>query len=282
MHDRPRPGRLLHTEAKRSRTFGPAYAIRPVSWCIQAWCPAAKTGLAGGLRGPLVQVRLPAYIFRRRTVSSNTWFLTIRVGISARSPTTPILPFALATVGPLVDAVDPNLTPFRNRGGKLIVYHGFNDPDISPINSINYFDDVVRNFTGTPCGIPIAMLRAKTQMFFRLFMVPGMQHCSGGPGADQFDALTALEQWVEQGQAPDRITASKVTNGAVQFTRPSVSVSAVSAVQRHWQRQRRCGLDVCGKSVAEIRSSTTAPLGGERRFYCNAAPHLKVAQCRGS
>jgi feruloyl esterase len=112
------------------------------------------------------------------------------------------------------------VTPFRNRGGKLIVYHGFSDPDISPINSINYFDDVVRNFTGTPSAIPIAMLRAKTQMFFRLFMVLGMQHCSGGAGADQFDALTALEQWVEQGQAPDGITASKVMNGAVQFTRP--------------------------------------------------------------
>mgnify|MGYP003347387366 CR=1 FL=1 len=56
--------------------------------------------------------------------------------------------------------------------------------------------------------------------FIRLFMVPGMLHCSGGPGADQFDALTALEHWVEQGDAPDMLRASKVVNGAVVRTRP--------------------------------------------------------------
>ncbi len=132
------------------------------------------------------------------------------------------LPFALAKVGPLVDAVDPNLQRFQARGGKLIMYHGFSDPDISPTNSINYFDSVVatqRPGRGNGIGEDRVALR-RTQEFLRLFMVPGMNHCAGGPGTDQFDMVTALEKWVEQGTAPDSILASHVANGAVTFTRP--------------------------------------------------------------
>ena len=61
---------------------------------------------------------------------------------------------------------------------------------------------------------------AEVQEFFRLFMVPGMGHCRGGPGPDQFDALSALESWVEDGVAPDQIVASKVEDGEVVQTRP--------------------------------------------------------------
>jgi feruloyl esterase len=132
------------------------------------------------------------------------------------------LPFALATVGPLVDAVDPNLEPFQSRGGKLIMYHGFSDPDISPTNSINYFESVVamqRPGKGNGIGEDRVALR-RTEAFLRLFMVPGMNHCAGGPGTDQFDMVTALENWVEQSSAPERILASHVANGVVTFTRP--------------------------------------------------------------
>ena len=59
-----------------------------------------------------------------------------------------------------------------------------------------------------------------TQDFFRLFMVPGMGHCSGGPGPDRFDALSALENWVENGIAPESITASKIVDGEVTRSRP--------------------------------------------------------------
>ena len=123
---------------------------------------------------------------------------------------------------PLVDAVDPNLQPFQARGGKLIMYHGFSDPDISPTNSINYFDSVVatqRPGRGNGIGEDRVALR-RTQEFLRLFMIPGMNHCAGGPGTDQFDMVTALEKWVEQGTAPDSILASHVANGGVTFTRP--------------------------------------------------------------
>jgi feruloyl esterase len=60
----------------------------------------------------------------------------------------------------------------------------------------------------------------RTREFFRLFMVPGMQHCSGGPGPNTFDMLTALENWVEKGEAPERVVASHLTGGVVDRTRP--------------------------------------------------------------
>ena len=119
-------------------------------------------------------------------------------------------------LGRIFDAIDPDLRPFRARGGKLIQYHGFSDPDIPPTNSINYFENVVRTIGGR--NDPRAL--ADTKEFYRLFMVPGMQHCSGGPGTSRFDALTALEQWVEQKRAPEQIMASRMTNGKVDRTRP--------------------------------------------------------------
>jgi feruloyl esterase len=126
--------------------------------------------------------------------------------------------FALHTTGPSLDAIDPDLRDLEKRGSKLIVYHGFSDPDISPLNSINYFESVVEFNARRRHGREDALER--TQDFFRLFMVPGMQHCSGGPGPNTFDMLTALENWVEKGQAPNRVVASHSTNGVVDRTRP--------------------------------------------------------------
>ena len=121
------------------------------------------------------------------------------------------------TMAHVLDAADPNLEPLKQRGGKIIHYHGFSDPDIAPRNSINYFLSVV-GAEAESAGPRKAL--AETQEFYRLFMVPGMNHCGGGPGANSFDTLTALENWVEHGQAPARIIASHSTGGAVDFTRP--------------------------------------------------------------
>jgi feruloyl esterase len=126
--------------------------------------------------------------------------------------------FALSKVGDSLDAVDPDLRKLKAFGSKLIVYHGWSDPDISPLNTINYFEDVVSFMSHRREDRADALER--TQGFFRLFMVPGMQHCSGGPGPNTFDMLTALENWVEKGQAPDRIIASHLTAGVVDRTRP--------------------------------------------------------------
>jgi tannase/feruloyl esterase len=117
-----------------------------------------------------------------------------------------------AKMGPLV-AMNPDLREFKARGGKLIMYHGWNDQSVAPENSVNYYESVSR------------LLGAKqTDQFLRLFMAPGMQHCRGGPvlaaGPDMFDELGAVEQWVEQGHAPEKIIASHSIDGVVDRTRP--------------------------------------------------------------
>jgi feruloyl esterase len=127
------------------------------------------------------------------------------------------LAYTIEKLGPALDANDPDLRALRDRGGKLIVYHGWSDADISPLATIDYYQQVVSEMAST--AEPEAGL-AEVQEFFRLFMVPGMGHCRGGPGPDQFDALSALEAWVEDGVAPDRLIASKVQDGEVVRSRP--------------------------------------------------------------
>jgi feruloyl esterase len=118
------------------------------------------------------------------------------------------MPKAIAKLSPTIDAADPDLSGFDKHGGKLIQYHGWSDPGVSPLSSVNYYEKVERTMKVDPMS------------FYRLFMVPGMQHCVGGPGADHFDALSALEQWVEQGEAPDQIVAAHMTGGKIDWTRP--------------------------------------------------------------
>jgi len=118
-------------------------------------------------------------------------------------------------VAPVMNSTNPDLSKFRAHGGKMILLHGWSDPNIPAQNSINYCESVVANMehqADKDVKAGAVATRGKVDDFFRLFMVPGMWHCSGGPGPNTFDALSALEQWVEKGIPTDKIIATKYTN----------------------------------------------------------------------
>jgi feruloyl esterase len=111
---------------------------------------------------------------------------------------------------PFMAAVEKDLTPFKKRGGKLLMYTGWMDPVVPPQDTVAYYEGVAKVMGGV----------AATRDFYRLFMAPGMGHCAGGPGPNQFDAVSALEQWVEKGVAPEKLLATHSTNGKPDRTRP--------------------------------------------------------------
>ena len=114
------------------------------------------------------------------------------------------------TLASALNAIDPDLSAFKAHGGKLISYHGWADALITGHYAVQYYEDVLAAMGGLE----------ETTDFYRLFMAPGVAHCRGGPGPDRFDAVAAIERWVEQGEAPDRIVASKVVDGEVRRSRP--------------------------------------------------------------
>jgi feruloyl esterase len=113
---------------------------------------------------------------------------------------------------------NPDLRVFRSLGGKMIQYHGWGDPAITPLGSIDYYKSVLAAM-GSLLDLDPKSALTDTQDFYRLFMAPGMGHC-GVPGGYNFDGVAALDQWVTQGKAPDRIIMSHTTNGQVDRTHP--------------------------------------------------------------
>ena len=108
----------------------------------------------------------------------------------------------------IFDATDTDLSAFQRRGGKLMMYFGWADPQLNARMGVEYYEQVVEK------------MGASTADFFRLFMVPGMFHCGGGVGTGVFDVATPLVKWVESSTPPERIEASRVVAGKVVRTRP--------------------------------------------------------------
>jgi feruloyl esterase len=111
-------------------------------------------------------------------------------------------------VGKLMNATDPDLSRFRDRGGKILMYMGWADPALNPLMGVGYYEDVLRQ------------MGPSTREFFKLYMMPGVFHCNGGVGPACFDPLARVISWVEKGKAPEAIVAQQVEGGKVSRTRP--------------------------------------------------------------
>ncbi len=109
-----------------------------------------------------------------------------------------------------INATSTDLKPFVAHKGKLIMYHGWTDTNITPRATVDYFESVVKQMGGVD----------RTAQSVRLFMVPGMNHCGGGEGPNVFSMVNALEKWVEDGAAPEQVLASHLTGGKADRTRP--------------------------------------------------------------
>lgn len=101
-----------------------------------------------------------------------------------------------AEAAALLNATDPDLSEYRDAGGKIIMWHGWSDAGLSALDSIEYYDSVEQQ-------------NPALRGYFRLFLMPGVSHCEGGPGPDRADWISAIELWVEDGIAPEYLIASK-------------------------------------------------------------------------
>ena len=135
----------------------------------------------------------------------------------------------------VMNATDPNMKAFFARGGKLLLYHGWSDPNVPAVNTIKYYKSVVENLGGA----------SNASNSVRLFMAPGMGHCGGGEGPNVFDKVGALERWVEQGKAPD----------------------ALIAIAQH---QRQGGSHASAVPLSSGRQSTRAPAASTTRPISSA------------
>ncbi|UHQ24881.1 tannase/feruloyl esterase family alpha/beta hydrolase [Lysobacter sp. 5GHs7-4] len=152
-----------------------------------------RLGLAKGMHAYLAQEKNPPQGYSYRQFDFSTEMHKLEAMSRLYDPVAPY--------------TAPDLKAFQARGGKLIVYHGWADPTVSPMNTLDYYAKVTAQAGGLD----------KVREWFRVYMVPGMNHCRGGGVPDRFDLLTAIVNWVEKGETPGRIVATQYEGKAVTF-----------------------------------------------------------------
>jgi hypothetical protein len=118
-------------------------------------------------------------------------------------------PARMAGFAAQFNTTDPDLQPFKRRGGKIIHYHGWADPMVTALMSVDYYESVLKRIGDKG-----------TKEFYRLFLIPGMFHCGGGVGCDAVDWVAPIVDWVERGAAPGRLMGSRVEGSETKRTRP--------------------------------------------------------------
>ena len=139
----------------------------------------------------------------------------------------------LVSESPYNSSISLDIEKFAKRGGKIIWYHGISDPGPPVTFTTTYYNALAKKSGG---------LR-QVDKFSRLYLIPNMGHCSGGPATDQFDMLTPLVDWVENGVAPEEIVASgsNFTSAPDQTEPAALSVSRGSALRRQYSRRANRG-----------------------------------------
>ncbi len=160
---------------------------------------------------PSIQYALGTEIFKYLIFQDSTWDYST-YNFTDFSQTTK---YASA----YLDATSTDYSKFKNHGGKMIIYHGWNDWALSPFVTINHYEQVKKE-------------DADLKNYIRLFLIPGMLHSSGGPGPDQADWIEVISNWVEKDLAPERVVMSKLKNNKVILTRPVFPYPEISVYDR--------------------------------------------------
>jgi len=189
------------------RIYDGAKTSKGEKYYSRGMIPGAESGMTFTLAG--TETMPPMF---RSVMKSNMQYLAFETDPPLTEDPIPFDfdedPQKMKFMNQLMGGTDPNLTGLKQSGGKLLLYHGWNDESLHPTASVDYWKAVQSEMAPSE----------KIDDFFRLFMIPGMQHCGAGPGADTIDFLTVMETWVEQDSAPDELVAYK-TDGKRTFER---------------------------------------------------------------
>jgi feruloyl esterase len=169
---------------------------QPAGW--SAWIVGPNPQLAA-LKQPSLRFAFGTGIFKYLVFNNPDWDYSTYEFANWKKDT--------AVAATFLNATNPNIDAFKAKGHKLILWHGWADPALTPLASIRYQDQVRAH-------------DAKSDEYFRMFLLPGVLHCGGGAGPDAVDWTAVMDAWVEKGTAPDRVVARKMANGGVVRSRP--------------------------------------------------------------